>query len=275
MKQSEEMRVAIQAAKKAGDVLLSFYSREYSVAEKENKTPVTEADLASQKIIRETLLKDFDYPILSEEAVDDTRRLDSEYVWVVDPLDGTANFIEKTGEFTVVIALCRNNIPVLGVVYRPTTQELYFAERGYGAYLEEKDKEPKKINVSRQQEFAQLRLTISNHPKPLDLQVIERANIKNITRVGSLALKGCLIAEGKHDAYFSFDLNWENSEWDTCAVSLIVEEAGGTVTNIFGEPLVFNQLDVRSKKGIVIDNGSLHVDLILHLSSVTSDQGNP
>jgi 3'(2'), 5'-bisphosphate nucleotidase len=212
----------------------------------------------------------FNYPILSEESLDDMSRLDAEYVWVVDPLDGTKDFINATGEFTIVIALCRQNTPVLGVVYRPTTRDLYFAEKGKGAYLQTGDEEPKKIACSQEKVLSHVHVVTGESQKH-DLRVIAEAEISKTTRVGSLALKGCLVAEGVYDAYFNFDLNRKTSEWDTCAAAIIVTEAGGMITGIGGRPILFNQPDVRTKQGVVMSNGFVHRELIATTSHIARD----
>ena len=136
MEKSNELKIAIEIAKEAGELLLQYYDTELSIETKENNTPVSNADLATNDFILKKLREHFPYSILSEESVDDNNRLGKEFVWLVDPLDGTKDFIEKTGEFTVVIGLVQNNQLIMGVVYRPTTKELYYAQKGKGAFME-------------------------------------------------------------------------------------------------------------------------------------------
>jgi len=267
MGSSKELETAISAAKQAGAVLLDYYNKNYSVFDKENNTPVTDADFASEKIICNILSKKFDYPILSEESVDDKKRLNSEFVWIVDPLDGTKDFIKKTSEFTIAIALAQNGVSVIGAVYRPLTSELYFAEKDKGAYLQKGNDSPEKLHVSNKIELIQSSFIMSE-PKQLNIEAMDSLGIKNRTRVGSLVLKGCLIAQGKFDALFSFSFN--TSEWDTCAFDVILREAGGIISDAFGDPIIYNKKEVGTKRCIVISNGLLHQEIIKKLSPFTS-----
>ncbi|TSD02986.1 MAG: inositol monophosphatase [Parcubacteria group bacterium Athens0714_16] len=259
MEISKELQIVIDIIKKAGDILLEYYKKDYPVFEKDNKTPVTEADFSSEKFICEELRKNFDYPILSEETVNDKNRLQSEFVWIVDPLDGTKDFISGSGEFTVVIGLSRKQTPFLGAVYRPTTKELYFAETGNGAYLQKYNNEPIRLSVSNVNIFTESKI-VSSHFNDEFEKVIEQINPKSKTRVGSVALKACLIAEGKFDAYFYFGSRM--SEWDTCASEVIVKEAGGNISDLFGKQRLYNQSDTVRRNGVIISNGLLHDKLI-------------
>lgn len=249
-----ELNAAIKIAKEAGDILLAYYGKNINITEKENKTPVTEADIAADKFIRESLKKQFSYPILSEETVDNKKRLKSNLIWIVDPLDGTRNFIEKTGQFTVVIGLAQNERPVLGVVYQPTTKKLYFSRKGSGAFVEQNNA-ARKISVSDISEISKTKLVTSHIDK-----CMRKIGLAKIEYIGSLALKGCLIAEGQYDAYFT--IQSKMSEWDTCAPELIITEAGGKVSDIRGNTLLYNQIDVLRSKGVIMDNGFMHNKLI-------------
>ncbi len=114
-----EVRLAIQAALEAGKTVMNVYNQEFSSSLKNDNTPLTEADVKSNQIIQK-IISDSGHPILSEESVDDKKRLDSKKIWIIDPLDGTSDFIKKTGEFTIMISLVEDHIPILGVIYWPT-----------------------------------------------------------------------------------------------------------------------------------------------------------
>jgi len=255
---SAELKIAIEIAKEAGAILLQYYGKELVISSKDNNTPVSDADIASNDLIIKRLKENFSYPILSEESADDKSRLGQEFVWIVDPLDGTKNFIEKNGEFTVVIGLVRNNQPIMGVVYRPTTKELYYAEKGQGAFREVNGDE-ERIGVSKIKSIPEAKF-IASKLDSRDSDLMDKIGVINKTKVGSAALKICKVAQGEYDAFFV--LKSKTSEWDDCAPGLILVEAGGTLSDVFGEPLSYNQEDVARPKGTVADNGIFHKELI-------------
>ena len=141
-----ETRQAIKAAKKAGEEVLKIYKEDFDFILKEDKEPVTDADIRSNKMI-EKILSVFNYPILSEESRDDLNRLKQKKVWIIDPLDGTIEFVNKTGEFSIMIALVENHTPKACVIYQPTQKLMYLAEKGKGAY-QEKDGAWEKLKVN-------------------------------------------------------------------------------------------------------------------------------
>ena len=122
----------------AGDRVREIYESDFEVSKKDDNSPITKADLESNKIIRAALEKT-GIPILSEEDVDDKSRLNSDKIWIVDPLDGTTDFVNRTGEFTIMVGLVENHVPVMGLIYWPTKQKLYYAERGMGAFCSHSD----------------------------------------------------------------------------------------------------------------------------------------
>jgi len=128
-----EVRLAIQAALEAGKTVMNVYNQEFSSTLKNDNEPLTEADVKSNQIIQK-IISDSGYPILSEESVDDKKRLDSKKIWIIDPLDGTTDFVNRTGEFTIMIALVENNKPILGIIYWPTEEKLFLAQKGQGAF---------------------------------------------------------------------------------------------------------------------------------------------
>ncbi len=239
---------------------MKYYKTDLGVAYKKDdkNSPLTKADLASNKIICEALKK-YGWPILSEESADDKSRLNSEYVWIVDPLDGTSDFIEKSDEFSVVIALTRNKMPVLGIMYEPALNRMSYALKERGAYLKE-DGTEKKLSISGEKSFEKMSILVScHHLMPKELQLIERVKIGNKITRGSVA-KIAVIAEGK--AHIYINSSDKTSEWDTCAGALIIKEAGGEITDLDGNDLVYNNENPRHLRGYVVSNGTKHRDII-------------
>ncbi len=165
---SKEVKDVINIAKKAGEKILEIYDTDYKKYEKRDKSPVTEADLISEKIILQGLKK-YNYGFLSEEKGDNLRNLNNGKNWVIDPLDGTLDFIQKTGEFSIMVGLVCRGEPILGVVYQPTEDKVYFAEKGRGAYLAYKGA-IRKLRVSQISKMEEVRLLSSrNHFNPMEV----------------------------------------------------------------------------------------------------------
>lgn len=243
--------VAKKAAILAGKEILSYYYSDFKVEYKDDDSPLTCADRAADEIINQIIKESFpNIPILSEESADDLSRLDSEYCWVIDPMDGTKEFIHHTDEFTVNIALVQNGHPIVGVVYVPVTEEMYFASKDGGSYYEV-NAEIRRNKVSERTE--KLRLLSSKYHKAedfLDLIQDNAPQISSVESVGS-SLKGCIIARGLAEAYYRFGLT---SEWDTAAVQLVAEEAGGIFRQLDHTEMVYNREDVLNRKGFYIVN---------------------
>lgn len=226
-----------EISKAAGAAILEVYNREgnIEVSNKDDNSPLTEADLAAHHIIDSSLkLLTPEIPILSEESanIDWQERQKWSKYWLVDPLDGTKEFIKRNGEFTVNIALIDNHAPVLGVVYVPVKNILYSGVLGQGAWKEENGME-ESISVTTTSDFEDVIVVASrSHRGPeLDawIQNVEKS-FKNVEllSMGS-SLKICLVAEGKADIYPRLALT---SEWDTAAAQAVLEAAGGTLTDI-------------------------------------------
>ena len=228
----------------AGKEILNFYNNDIEVTHKEDLSPLTKADLASNKIILESLTKlNSNIPILSEESlVDWSIRKNWKKYWLVDPLDGTKEFIKKNGEFTVNIALIENNNPILGVVYVPAKSLLYLAEKNKGSFkTNTKDKLEnfegiQKILVSSQTNRARVIGSRSHSNATFDNWVKEKFPNAEIVQAGS-SLKFCLIAEGEADIYPRFG---PTSEWDIAAGHMIVNEAGGKIRTFQNDSIKYN-----------------------------------
>lgn len=248
----KELECALEAGKSAISVIMDYYHNGFDVEIKSDDSPVTQADKAADKIIRKVLSKNYPtYGILSEESVDDKKRLTNDYVWIVDPLDGTKDFIAKDDEFTINIALAYKNDVVVGVVIAPATGDIYYASKGNGAYHLNGDL-LEKIHVN--DKLTDLTVLCSVfHLMPSDMELINKYSykIKHMKRVGS-ALKACQIAEGK--AELSYRMASGTKEWDTAAIQCIVFEAGGLFVKPDLSPITYNRDDVVNREGYIIVN---------------------
>ncbi|RUR29991.1 3'(2'),5'-bisphosphate nucleotidase CysQ [Vreelandella nanhaiensis] len=226
-------------AREAGDAIMSVYAREFSVEEKEDKSPLTEADKAAHDVIMRGLQSlPVTLPILSEEDADGFTGVDSDgRYWLVDPLDGTKEFIKRNGEFTVNIALIEQGKPVLGVVTAPALGVAYVAAEGLGAFKIEADGQRHAIEVAgKPGAEATWRVVGSrSHPSPDLAAWLEKLGKHEMLPMGS-SLKLCLVAEGKADAYPRLG---PTCLWDTGAAHAIVLQAGGKVETLEGAPLSY------------------------------------
>lgn len=232
-------RLAIEA----GQRILDVYESEFAVEHKDDKSPLTAADLAAHNaIVAGLAILTPDIPVLSEESAKipfDVRSSWSRY-WLVDPLDGTKEFIKRNGEFTVNIALIDNGSVTLGVVYVPVTKLSYYACAGGGAFKQATGQAAQPIRVTAPA-AAPLRVVGSrSHSGEATLRYLEKVGEHEMVSMGS-SLKFCLVAEGKADVYPRLGLT---SEWDTAAAQCVVEEAGGRVTGLDMQPLRYNTKDI-------------------------------
>lgn len=257
----------ISVVKDAGEAVLEYYNCGGGKKNiKPDGSPVTKADLVSQKIILQGLKK-FGYPIISEEQEDDDRRLSYDKAWLVDPLDGTKDFLNRTGEFSVMVGLVENGEPILGVVYQPVKGILYYARKGFGAYKCVGNAVPVKLKVSSKSNTQQASMFISrNHTLPAELKLAKDLGITKIIPCGSAGIKVGLIASGEGEIYVVSSGN--TSEWDTCAPDIIIHEAGGFMTDMKGEKLVYNKKSFKNKNGLVVTNWVLHEATISALKKI-------
>ena len=230
---------------KAGEEILKYYTKDIHVTHKDDSSPLTKADLASNKIIMNALQQlDRTIPILSEESlVEWKERKNWTKYWLVDPLDGTKEFIKQNGEFTVNIALIENNKPILGVIFTPVKFDLYFAQKNYGSYKINSSsklinlKEAEKIFVANQSSIKRIIGSRSHSNQTFDSWVNQNFPNSEIVQAGS-SLKFCLIAEGAADIYPRFG---PTSEWDIAAGHIIVNEAGGRVNTFENIEINYNK----------------------------------
>lgn len=229
----------LSLAKEAGDRILDVYNSDFAVQHKDDKSPLTEADMASHRTITAALgALTPDLPILSEEAAGipyDIRRSWDIY-WLVDPLDGTKEFVKRNGEFTVNIALIQSHRPILGVVYAPVMDVAYFASQDAGAFFQEKTAPAARLEVSRHC-AEPIRVVGSRSHAGESLKLfLSNLGAHELVSMGS-SLKLCLVAAGRADIYPRLG---PTSEWDTAAAQCVVEAAGGLVTDTEMNPLRYN-----------------------------------
>ncbi|WP_070968203.1 3'(2'),5'-bisphosphate nucleotidase CysQ [Vibrio sonorensis] len=245
----------VEIARSAGQLVLDIYeNKEYEAYTKSDETPVTSADIAAHKFINERLSElTPDIPVLSEEAADISLAQRSQWsrYWLVDPLDGTQEFIARSGDFATIIALIENNKPVMGVVYGPVSGVTYYAYQGKGAWkipdMSESvaisthkhggESESIAIAISRRQDINRITQRMSSHWN------------YELVPLGSAALKACLVAEGAVDCYLRLG---PTGEWDTAATQCIVEEAGGRILNTQLGPLSYNERETLENPNFIV-----------------------
>ena len=249
----QELEVALIAAKKAQEVIMEVYNRPFDVEIKEDASPVTEADKKADALIREILFKAFPkYAFLTEESEDDKSRLENDYVWIIDPVDGTKDFVAHDGGFTTNIALAYKHEVVVGVISIPVNGEIYYAVKGVGSFHLYKDGKVNKIHVNDKVDDLTV-LTSVFHFNEKEGQLIEKHKdkIKHVKKFGS-SIKACQIAEGL--AEISYRMSAGTKEWDTAACQIVLEEAGGVFVEPDGKRITYNREDVYNRKGYVMCN---------------------
>jgi myo-inositol-1(or 4)-monophosphatase len=232
-----EVSVAREAASAAGDVIARYATSDRESWDKAEDSPVTRADLDANRIICEMLREAFPGDaILSEETADSADRLGAERVWIIDPLDGTKEFIEGVPQFAVSIALAQRGDPVVGVVYQPLSREGFWGALGRGAHL---DEQPVRVSSATRLEDC---IVLSSRTEMKRGQ-LERYSgwFREISPIGSVALKLAFIAAGRADLWISAA---PKSEWDVCGGDLLVREAGGTFVTLAEGPRIYNQSEV-------------------------------
>ena len=254
-----ETKIAIDAAQSAAEAVVKIYNKDFSVSHKENNEPITAADLESNKII-EKYMAQSEFPILSEESSDiKEKRLESKKVWIVDPLDGTTDFVNKTGEFTIMISLVEENKPVLGVISHPTENKLFVAQKDQGAYMYNAG-EWKKLVVSNTSVLSQCRVVGSRfHQSENEKNFLNSLGILKFTSKGS-SLKVLDICSAKAEIYFTTTNKIKH--WDTCASNCLIAEAGGKMTDMSGQSLKYNTETVAHQNGILFTNNVVHENIV-------------
>jgi myo-inositol-1(or 4)-monophosphatase len=257
---SREREVAVEAAREAGAAILRHYRGAVEAREKGRDSPVTAADLEADAIIRRRIAAAFpEDGWLSEETADSSERLGKPRVWIVDPLDGTKEFIQHIPEFCVCIALVAEQRPVVAVEYNPAADRLYVAIRGEGTTVN-----GTRARVSQTARLAEAAVLASRSEDKRGEWDAFKPRCR-VALTGSVAFKLAELASGRGDATFTLT---PKNEWDICAGTLLVEEAGGRVTDLDGAPLVFNQPSPL-RPGMVASNGRLHGAVLTMIGEVT------
>jgi 3'(2'), 5'-bisphosphate nucleotidase len=272
-----EITVACELARDAGAILLAHYHSPFLVEQKINALQeieeVTAADREANDLIVRRLLTEFpDDGILAEESKDTERRLEKSRVWLIDPMDGTKNFIQRDGDFAVQIGLAIDGQVVAGVVYQPDRDTLYRAVSGDGSWIETKDAPARRMSVSTRTNPAEMVLASSrSHRSPRMERVVNSIGFKSEVRRGSVGVKIGLITEQQADLYLH--LSPSTKQWDTCAPEIILHEAGGRLTDLFGQPLRYNDVRIDNRNGIVATNGAAHQLVIEKLAPLLREFG--
>lgn len=256
-----ETNIILETAREAGRAILEVYSHDFKVDFKSDQTPLTNADRASHEIIVRRLEQHFpEVPVLSEEGanIPYQERSSWKHFWLVDPLDGTKEFVKKNGEFTVNIALIEAGTPVFGVVYVPVSDVLYWGGRGLEARAQIGEDEPRTIRTRQPDMQTGLTVVMSrSHPAPELTEYLRSYRVAEAVSVGS-SLKLCIIAEGRADLYPRLG---PTMEWDIAAGHAVVEAAGGTITTLDGSPLMYNKQELLNPSFIVRGQKESHHDL--------------
>lgn len=270
----------------ASYLLRSYYHGEINDGNLEirNKKdgPVTAADLAVDRYILDRLksnLGEQNFGYITEETYKlQSQQLEQELVWIIDPLDGTRDFIEKTGEYAIHIALIKNHRPILAVVAYPEAEKIYYASLGNGAFVETRSGEINPSKVSKRSQLADLTFVVSRtHRDERFNYLLQKLDCKNQKYVGSVGCKIATIIEQQADVYISLSSKSAPKDWDFAAPELILTESGGQFTHFDGSPLQYNKGDVNQWGGILASNGSFHAELCREAERILThlDNDNP
>jgi 3'(2'), 5'-bisphosphate nucleotidase len=265
-----EVDVAARIAREAGELVLGYHGKQLAVRAKAGDEPVTDADLAANAFIVARLSEAFpDDVILSEEIPDTGERLGRRRVWMVDPIDGTRDFIAGDSGFVVMIGLAIDGRPAAGAVAHPVSGRIYMGAAGVGAWVEVELGERTPIRTSQIAGPPDIRLVASKSHRTPRVDAIKRAmQITDEINVGSVGLKIGLVAEGHRDLYAYG--GGRTKIWDTCGPEAILIGAGGRMTDIDGRPLVYDRPELHNRRGIVASNGPLHDFVISTLAPIVT-----
>ena len=239
-----DLKLAINASLKAGEIIMQYYCDDYEIKVKGYHNPVTTADKEADSYLKSTLMSARpQYGWLSEETVDSKNRLNKEKVWIVDPLDGTKEFIEGVPQFVVSIALVEKGIPIIGVLHNPVTKETFHAAKGGGAYLDQGQ-----YRCSIKDSTRDMVILNSRSETRRGLWEPYKKHFKELRPIGSVAYKMGLTAIGKADIFATLR---PKNEWDICAGTCLINEAGGKVINLNGKDITFNNQKTLIEPGLI------------------------
>jgi 3'(2'), 5'-bisphosphate nucleotidase len=259
---ARELEVAYTVAREAAAMVRAQQRPGMRVDHKHEGEPVTEADLAANALIVARLGAAFpDDTILSEEIPDDGSRLRASRVWMVDPIDGTRDFIRGDSGYAVMIGLCIDGRPQLGVVSQPATGITWAGVVGDGAWSEQPDGVRSPLHPSERKEPPGIRLVASKSHRTHDIDLFRKAlGVDDEINIGGVGLKVALVAEGSRDLYVY--PGGRTKIWDSCAPEAIIVAAGGRLTDTYGDPLTYTTPDLLNRRGLIASNGLLH-DLVV------------
>ena len=241
---NSDLHIAENAAIEAGILIMNYYKTDYEIRDKGYHNPVTTADHAADSRLKEILMVARpNYGWLSEETVDSPERLTKDRVWVVDPLDGTKEFIEGVPHFVVSVALVENGNPIVGVLYNPVTAETFTAAKGEGAELN-----GEKIQCATKDNVGNMVILNSRSETRRGLWAPYDGTFGELRAIGSVAYKLGLTAAGKADIFASLR---PKNEWDICAGNCIINEAGGKLIDLKGNRVVFNREKTLIEPGLI------------------------
>ena len=254
----------VEIAKLAGEGITEIYNSDFDYQLKKDLSPITAADNLSHIIITKRLkILTPEIPVLSEENCDIPYKIRANWTkyWLVDPLDGTKEFIKRNGEFTVNIALIENNTPIFGVIHLPVTSETYWGSQVNGSFYSNENNDVERIRVS-ENNHNPIRLVASrSHPSDMLDSLLEKKVDYEITEIGS-SIKFCLIASGQADCYPRFG---PTSEWDTAAGEAIARFAGGQIVTTNGNSIKYNLKGNYLNPNFIVSNDKINADRILSL----------
>lgn len=268
-----ELRAAARAARAGGRAAQGFAGRAESVR-KGDGSPVTAADRASQDEVLAVLRTSFpDDPVLSEEASDPLERLGRRRLWIVDPLDGTKEFLAGNGEYAVMVGLAVDGRAAVGAVYLPARRLMYAGARGLGAWRREAGGAWTRMMAPRAEPGPPRLVGSRSHPDALLVRIQAALGVRDVVPAGSVGVKCGLVAEGRRDLYVHPVPYLK--EWDTCAPEVVLRGAGGRVTDCRGEPLAYNKPDPVQPHGIVAGAPGVVERMGARIAAVYAGAGEP
>jgi len=263
-----EVAVAERLARAAGHVVMKYHGADLEVERKAGNEPVTVADRAASELIVAGLAEAFPADvIISEENADDLRRLRARRVWYIDPIDGTKDFIRGEDGFCVMIGLCVDHRPAVGVICQPLHDRLFAAATGGGTWLSAPSTATLQTRVSNVAALTDARLVASKSHRGSSMDQVKSAlGVSNEVNIGSVGLKLSVIALGERDLYVN--PSSKTSSWDTCAPEVLLVEAGGRLSDVDGAPLRYDTEVIHHPRGLLASNGAVHDAAVAKLASL-------
>lgn len=264
-----ELDMALRAVRAAWQAIQPLYQVDIAVRHKPDG-PVTEADHLANRVLLDHIAREFPQDaVLSEETAPDPARLGNPRVWIVDPIDGTRDFIDGSGHFAVQMGLAEERDgayrPTLGVVMHPVAGEVFYADKGAGAWVRSGEDAPRPLSVSRTEELSEMTAVFTrSHRTGRFLQLIDRMAPRARIGMGSIGLKVVWVASGRADYYLNNARGMCN-EWDVCAPEAILTESGGVLSDLNGDPIAYNRSDPNVPHGILASGGTAHEALRLRI----------